>query len=105
MESFIEAVKVKVMVCYPYPAQTDRSGGLYGPSATSDLTFLGEDLMFFPISIERVEVVEHRAMGPLQTLGRDIAEDVQALELSSVAEMQAGPGLRGRPLGLQACRK
>ena len=105
MESFIEAVKVKVMVCYPYPAQTDRSGRLYGPSARSELAFLGEDLMFFPISIERVEVVEHRAMGPLQTLGRDIAEDVQTLELSSVAEMQAGTRSRGRLLGSLVFRK
>ena len=40
--------------------------------------------------VERVEVVDHQAVGLLHALARGIAQEIQAFQAGAVAEMEAG---------------
>ena len=54
--------------------------------------------------VERVEIIDHQAVGLLDALGGPIAEEVQPFEAGAVAEMEASHGidrLAGRQLGLE----
>src|SRR3954469_4332823 len=80
------------------------AGGSIGSQCLADRrrsrngTFFGEGLVVLLDLLEGIEVVHHQPLRLLQALGRDIAEEVQALEASPVAEMEPGDRIERPPL-------
>ena len=70
-------------------------GGLPHSGRSGDLAVAQQGLDVFLDGIGAVEVVDHHAEGLLQPLGSRVAEEVEALDAGSVAEVEAGHRVEG----------